>query len=285
MKNLLGLYEKALPKQTPWQEKLAITKKLGFDFMEISIDESDERLNRLYWNKAERLSLRQAIEESGIPLKSMCFSGHRRFPLGSRDEKVREKALELMKRAVEFASMFGVRVIQMAGYDVYYEEQGADTEAFFIEGLRKSAALAERHQIMLGIEIMDTSFLNSITKYLKYDKLINSPWLGVYPDIGNLSAWNNDVAEELSIGRSRIVGVHVKETLKVSDSFPGKFRDTPFGEGTVDFIGAFQALKRLHYTGPLLIEMWGDNLANPEQEIRRSRQFVLEKLAESGFAV
>lgn len=285
MKNLLGLYEKALPKQTTWQEKLAITKKLGFDFMEISMDESDERLNRLYWSQAEKLILKKAIEETGIPLKSMCFSGHRRFPLGSRDPNVREKALELMEKAVEFASFFGIRVIQMAGYDVYYEERGTDTEEYFIEGLQRSVALAERQQVMLGIEIMDTSFLNSIQKYLKYDKLINSSWLGVYPDIGNLSAWNNNVEAELALGRSRIVGVHVKETLKVTDSFPGKFRDTPFGEGTVDFIGAFTELKKLNYTGPLLIEMWGDNLQDPEQEIMRSRQFVLEKLQASGFSV
>jgi hexulose-6-phosphate isomerase len=190
-----------------------------------------------------------------------------------------------MKKAVEFASYLGIRVIQMAGYDVYYEEHGDDTRLNFIEGLKKSAAIAEKHQVMLGIEIMDTSFLNSIQKYMVYDKEVASPWLGVYPDIGNLSAWNNNVEQELELGRTRMVGVHVKETLKVTDSLAGKFRDVPFGAGTVDFVGAFQKLKALNYTGPLLIEMWGDNIDNPMEEITRSRQFVLEKMRAGGFSL
>ena len=38
MDNLLGLYEKALPKEMDWFTKLRTAKELGFDFLEISID-------------------------------------------------------------------------------------------------------------------------------------------------------------------------------------------------------------------------------------------------------
>lgn len=283
MKNLLGLYEKALPKELDWLERLTAVKSLGFDFLEISVDETDERLNRLFWSKQEKRQLWQAVNKTGIPIKSMCFSGHRRYPLGSRKKEVRERALYLMEKALEFAGCFGIRVIQMAGYDVYYEEPGEDTKQYFIEGLKTSAALAERHQIMLGMEIMDTSFLNSITKYMVYDREIDSPWLGVYPDIGNLSAWNNDVPAELKLGRNRLVGVHVKETKKVSETFGGQFRDVLFGEGTVDFDEAFTALKEMSYTGPFLLEMWGDSMENPYEEITRSRQFVLDKMQAGGY--
>jgi L-ribulose-5-phosphate 3-epimerase len=284
MNNLLGLYEKALPKGMDWTERLHTTKNLGFDFMEISVDESEERLARLYWTKHEKYSLRKAIDETEIPLMSMCFSGHRRYPLGSRNADVRKQALELMEQAVKFAKDMGIRVIQLAGYDVYYEETGADTQAYFLEGLKRAVEMAEAHQVMLAIEIMDTPFLNSIQKYLRYDREICSPWLGVYPDLGNLSAWGNDVAHELEIGRSRIVAVHVKETLNVQDDYPGQFRDVPFGAGHVDFVKAFRKLNALAYQGPLLIEMWGDNLADPLAEITRSKQFVLEKLKEGGYA-
>ena len=43
----VGLYEKALPKTLSWEERLNLTRKTGFDFLEISIDDSDERLARL----------------------------------------------------------------------------------------------------------------------------------------------------------------------------------------------------------------------------------------------
>ena len=43
----IGIYEKATPKHFSWPERLAFAKELGFDFVEMSVDESDERLARL----------------------------------------------------------------------------------------------------------------------------------------------------------------------------------------------------------------------------------------------
>ncbi|MDY4064217.1 MAG: xylulose 5-phosphate 3-epimerase, partial [Ligilactobacillus agilis] len=45
----LGIYEKALPHDLTWEERLELVRKLGFNFLELSIDESDERLARLDW--------------------------------------------------------------------------------------------------------------------------------------------------------------------------------------------------------------------------------------------
>lgn len=42
-KHLLGIYEKALDAEDDWYQRMAKVKELGFDFMEISIDETDER--------------------------------------------------------------------------------------------------------------------------------------------------------------------------------------------------------------------------------------------------
>ena len=80
---LLGIYEKALPKGITWRKRLMMAKELGFEFVEISIDETDERLSRLDWTQDERAEVRQAIFDTQIPILSMCLSGHRRFPLGS----------------------------------------------------------------------------------------------------------------------------------------------------------------------------------------------------------
>ena len=52
-KHLLGLYEKALDPADSWADRLRTAKELGFDFMEISIDESDGRLARLEWSKEQ----------------------------------------------------------------------------------------------------------------------------------------------------------------------------------------------------------------------------------------
>ncbi len=91
----IGIYEKATPIHFTWLERLNFAKKLGFDFVEMSIDERDERLARLDWSKEERLEVVKAIYETGVRIPSICFSGHRRYPLGSNDPVLEEKSLEL----------------------------------------------------------------------------------------------------------------------------------------------------------------------------------------------
>lgn len=43
----LGLYEKALPADLSWPQRLATAAELGFEFVEMSIDEQPARQQRL----------------------------------------------------------------------------------------------------------------------------------------------------------------------------------------------------------------------------------------------
>ena len=280
----LGIYEKALPKNISWKERLLLAKKLGFDFVEMSIDETDERLDRLDWTREERKEIREAIDETNVKILSICLSGHRRFPFGSEDAKVRAIALELMEKALNLASDLGIRTIQLAGYDVYYEEKTLRSREYFIENLKQAVAMAASKEIVLSIEIMDDPFMNSISKFLKIKEQIRSPYLQVYPDLGNLSAWpGNDVGYELEIGIDQISAIHLKDTLAVTDQFAGKFKEVPFGNGCVDFLGCFKILKRLEYHGPFLIEMWSENSDTPEKEIEEAKAFLWPYLKEAGY--
>lgn len=273
-KHLLGLYEKALPPEMSWRERLASAKELGFDFVEISIDEKDERLARLNWTESERSELRRAMAETGVSIPSMCLSGHRRFPYGSADPAVRARAGEIMEKAVILARDLGIRVIQLAGYDVYYEPSTPESLRLFEEGLRSACALAEKYQVMLAMEIMDTPLMSSITRYKTWKQKLPSPWFTVYPDVGNLSAWGNDVVSELALGGSEIVAVHLKDTLAVTPDFPGQFKCVPFGEGCVDFPLCLGTLERMGYRGPYMMEMWYDAHRNWRGDILSARQFM-----------
>ena len=129
-KRPLGIYEKALPNDFTWLEKMQAAKQAGFDYIEISIDESDERLARLDWSDEKIEEIRSYMKETGIIIPSMCLSGHRRFPFGSKNKEIRDKALEIMEKGIILAQKLGVRVIQLATYDVYYEE--SDEESFIL---------------------------------------------------------------------------------------------------------------------------------------------------------
>ena len=67
-----------------------MVRDAGFDFVEISVDETDERLARLDWTTGSgRTSALFGI------LVSMCYHVFKRsssFPLGSEDPKTRARA-------------------------------------------------------------------------------------------------------------------------------------------------------------------------------------------------
>lgn len=281
----IGIYEKATPKQFTWRERLQFAKDLGFDFVEMSVDESDARLARLEWTKEERLDLVKAIYETGIRIPTICFSGHRRYPLGSNDPVIEAKSLELMKQCIELAQDLGVRTIQLAGYDVYYEEKSPETRARFIKNLRQSCDWAEQAQVMLSIEIMDDPFINSIEKYLAVEKEIDSPYLFVYPDTGNVSAWHNDLWSEFYNGHKSIAALHLKDTYAVTETSKGQFRDVPFGQGCVDWEEMFAVIKKTNYNGPFLIEMWSENCETVEETrvaIKEAQNFLYPLIEKAG---
>lgn len=282
-KHKLGIYEKALPKGISWQDRLSIAKACGFDFVEISIDETDERLARLDWTAEQRIELVSAIIKTGVTIPSMCLSGHRRFPFGSHDEATRQKAYEIMEKAIRLAVDLGIRTIQLAGYDVYYEEQDEGTLQRFQEGMEWATALAAANEVTLAVEIMDTEFMSSISRWKKWDEIIKSPWFTVYPDVGNLSAWNDNVEEELTLGIDKISKIHLKDTYKVTETCKGQFRDVPFGEGCVDFVNVFRILQKLNYRGAFLIEMWTEKSDEPIAEIISARRWIEQKMKEGGF--
>jgi hexulose-6-phosphate isomerase len=249
----------------------------------LSVDESPERMARLDWSLAERLEFFRASREHGVPVPSMCLSGHRKIPFGSADPDIRAKAADFMQKAIRFAGDTGIRVIQLAGYDVYYEPTTRESRERYCEGMERALQVAAQHQVMLALEIMDTPFLNSISKYLVLKERLASPWFMVYPDLGNLSAWGNDVARELALGIEHIVGIHVKETRAVGPDFPGAFRDIAFGEGSVDFVHCFETLHGLGYAGTFLVEMWTEKAADPIAEIAHARRWVGERLKQGGY--
>ena len=237
-KYAIGLYEKAMPGRMNWREKLECAKECGYDFVEISIDEKDEKLARLEWSQEERQELVNLMKEIGVPIRSMCLSGHRKYPMGSNDPATCARSMEIMEKAIQLADDLGIRIIQLAGYDVYYEESTPETKARFAENLKKAATMAAVHGVVLGFETMETEFMNTCWKSMFYVNQVNSPYLGIYPDSGNLTnaaeTYGNSVLDDLESGRGHIVALHLKETVT------GIFREVPFLTGHVDFDAVIQ---------------------------------------------
>ena len=273
----VGLYEKALPAALSWEERLAAAGRAGYDFIEISIDESDERLARLDWSASERAALRRSIADTGVRIMTMCLSGHRKYPLGSHTPELRRQGQEILRKAIEFAGDIGLRVVQVMGYDVFYETSDDETRAHFIDSLHLGVRWAGQAGVMLGLENLDTPFVESLSKALAIIREIDSPWLRLYPDIGNLAAAGYAPPDELTLAKRQILGIHVKDAL------PRVIRGVPFGEGIVPFRETFRALAQTGFWGLLGVEIWGQMHADedPVASVAAARRLVDGMVAEA----
>ncbi len=271
----LGLYEKAMPGTMTIGEKLECAKECGYDYVELSVDETDEKLARLDWTKEERLALVTEMYWVGLPLRSMCLSGHRKYPFGAKDPEVRKRGMEIMEKAIDLADDLGIRTIQLAGYDAYYEkDQWEGSRQAFLENLTKATEMAAAKGISMGFETMETPFMNTVWKSMFYVNHIDNPWLGVYPDCGNLTnaavADGSSVTDDLYSGRGHVIAMHLKATK------PGLFRDMVFDDPTshVDFeadiarawsLGVRRYVTEMWYLGS---EKWKDDIHTANRTMR-----------------
>ncbi len=273
----LGLYEKSMPNSLSMKEKLIETKKAGFDFMELSVDETDDKLERLKWDGIYRLEILKMIWETGTKIATMCLSGHRKYPIGSENEQIRNKGMEMMFDAIDLAVDIGVRVIQIAGYDEYYQPSNENTKRLFSENLMISTQYAAQKGVILAFETMETEFMNTVKKAMQQVNKIKSPYLKVYPDLGNITnaalQYNHTVYQDLVTGRGNIAAMHLKETR------PGKFREIPFGTGHVDFGNGIKTASKM---GVRLFvgEFWYVGNKDWQNQLKFANNFLRAKFGE-----
>ncbi len=271
----LGLYEKSMPHALSLEEKLVETKSAGFDFLEMSVDESDEKLGRLKWTGKQREALIHSMWKTGVKILTLCLSGHRKYPIGSANPAVRKRGREIMTDAIDLAQDLGIRIIQIAGYDEYYHPSTEKTRSYFSENLQLLVKYAARAGVILAFETMETTFMNTVKKAMHFVHQVDSPYLQVYPDIGNITnaalSSGNSLTEDMESGRGHIAAMHLKETL------PGKFREIPYGSGHVDFKQAFSIVSGM---GVALFvgEFWHTGNRDWKEQLIRSNTFLRSEM-------
>lgn len=229
----IGLYEKAVRNSLSWKEKLICARECGYDYLEMCIDASEERIQRVYMSTSERFELLKTMNEAALPIRSMSVSALTKYALGDPDPEIRNRGVEIMEKSIELAADLGIRTVMLPGYDIYYGESSVETKRLFLENITHAAEAGERLGVLLGFETMENEFMNTVGKAMKYVSLVNSTYMKIYPDAGNITnaavLHKHDAMEDLTLGRGNLISLHLKETK------PGIFREVPFLEGHVDF--------------------------------------------------
>lgn len=273
LKSKIGIYEKALSDNTDLYYLLKLLSRTKFDYLEISIDDSEKRLSRLEMPKKEREKLRFHMNEEETYIYSIVLSANRSFPIGNKDTFIRNKGKMIIKKAIDFAFDLNIALVQIAGYYTFLSDRRDGKErSRFVEALKELSEYAAWKGIMLGLENMDGKDILSIKDSINIIEDVKSPWLQLYPDIGNLIANGFSLESQLKNIVGSTLSIHLKDTRK------NEFRRVPFGDGEVDFKLVADLLRKEDYRGHYTIEMWNDGEKKSLEIADQALEFIKNEM-------
>ena len=188
----------------------------------------------------------------------------------SNDLSIRKKAVDIIERQLEFASILGADTIlvipgythcgfaknpEKVAYDVAYDRA---YELFF-----KLEKVAREYKVSIGIENVWNKFLLSPIEIKKFLDDINSEYVGAYFDVGNIM-YIGDPSDYIEILGKHIKKIHISD-YRVEQSGLGAFVDIFAGD--VDFFEVIKSLKKIGYDDYLMLEMLPNYKRLPELSI------------------
>jgi hexulose-6-phosphate isomerase len=212
-------------------ERLEAMKTLGFDGIEGGSPEI-----------ADTAALRQAIGATDVPVHGVVDGVHWRQRLSAADPAVREQGRAALEQAVRDAyAIGGSSVLLVPGRVAGPDENHDHVWKRSIVEIRKVLPIASRLGIHILIENVWNGFCEQADQMKDYIDEIDSPWVGVYFDIGNVRKFAPPEDWIRTLGR-RIVKLDVKDWGRKN----GFCR---LSEGDVNWKAVRQALGEIRFTG------------------------------------
>jgi len=246
-----GITQLVFPRDMPLEQCLAFAKDAGYEVFEPAF--RAEGPVSMHTGDAEVAQLMEWKEKYGIAYCTIC-GGSGALPgatFTSRDPGAREKAHECFRKCLEVASAIGAhsvlcvpgRVTEDMPYDVAME--------LVYQELPKLAPVAEEHKVNLAIENVWNRMLLSPLEMRDLIDHINSPYVGVYFDVGNCVI-NGFPEQWINILGPRIKAVHFKDFRRK------EFKFVQLMDGDVDWPAVMAALRKAGYDKSVVSEVGGD---------------------------
>ncbi|WP_437230970.1 sugar phosphate isomerase/epimerase family protein [Planctomicrobium sp. SH661] len=227
-------------------------RRLGFDGIEADSPGIDVELAK------------QAVAKTNFPIHGVVDSVHWNERLSSPDPAVREVGLKALIQAIhDTKAIGGSAVLLVPGKVTGPDETHDDVWKRSIVEIRKALPVAEEAQIKILIENVWNGFCEKPELLRDYIDEINSPWCGVYFDIGNVRKFGKPEEWIVMLG-PRIGKLDVKD-------WGEKNGFCRLGEGDVDWPAVRAALKQIEYTG------WATR-EGPDKSLEDTAQLMNELL-------
>ena len=247
------------------KESISKAKELNFESIELNLEAEGEIT--LASQEKQLLELKRFAEDTGLEISSILAAILWKYPLTSEDKTTAEKGKDVVKKAVEIASIFQadtvlvipgvVGSVLLAPTDVYpYDTVYKKSQ----EVLKELAPFAKEHQVYLGVENVWNKFLLSPTEMRNFIDEIDEEYVAAYFDVGNVLLYGYPEQWIRVLGK-RIKKVHLKDfrtSVGTLDGFVNLL------EGDVNWPEVMNAFKEIGYDGYLTAEYFPYKF-HPEQ--------------------
>jgi hexulose-6-phosphate isomerase len=191
---------------------------------------------------ADKAAYMDMIRASGMPVHGVVDMVHWKQRLSSPDASVRAAGQKALEQAVIDSKEFGGSSVLLVPGKVSGPDETHDhVWQRSIAEIRKTLPLASKLGIHILIENVWNGFCETPELLCRYIDEINSPWVGVYFDIGNVQKFSPAHECIRKLGK-RIVKLDVKD-WGVKNGF------CKLGEGDVNWPEVCKALKEVGFSG------------------------------------
>lgn len=168
----------------------------------------------------------------------------------SADVAARQIRLDFLKRALDIAVYLDAQALSFWSGTRRDDVKQADAWDWLVAGCRELLDYNARYGVPLAFEPEPGMFIENLTQYRKLKQRLDHNLWGLTLDLGH-AYLTEDAGPAASIRQFKddIKNIHAEDMRR------GDHEHLQFGEGEMDFIEVFKALKEINYTGLVNVEL------------------------------
>ena len=247
--------------------------------------------NETNWEQVRPVLAECSLTIAGMGVELVCDKEWKDGSLSSANDAQREKAIRLVKGAMDFAEEIGVGVVSLwmgqDGFDYVFQTDYAKSYSRLVDALKDCAQ--HNPSIKLGIEYKTSEpkmscMIKNAGMALSAALATGCDNVGVTLDVGHSFNAGENPAEAASIllSQGRLFHMHLNDNYRIADD------DMPVGAvHWPQYFELFYWLDRLHYDGWLSLDIYPYR-DDPDAAcsasvafIKGARKFVRERLPEN----
>ncbi len=264
MKKSIG--DTIFPRGMSFVEGVKLLKRAGYQGVELWLGERS--WFQMQTKDAELRQLFAQIQDAGLKVSDVANSLDWDENISMREPAKREAAFRHIERQIEAAQIFKATAILVVAGVVTSDTPYNEVYVRCVETLKKLGEVAGRAQVKIGVENCNSEqkFLLSPREFSTFLNDVNSPWVGIHLDVGNIH--DTGFAEQwVEIHGPRITRVHVKDVMKHRGRCGEESVYTNLFLGDNNWRAIRDAMTKVGYDGWIIAEMERRYHYAPDQQI------------------